>query len=93
MGIWETIKRLFEEYNSSPIMCIDYHDEDDDKHGMIVVLKNKDKKLCFAYFTIEQWEMIEDTSSMTEKPIEEVVQGIVDDLETVVFIDPDGDFF
>ncbi len=45
------------------------------------------KVLCF--FNKPQWEMIQETSSIAEIAIEEVVQGIVSDLDTVIFLNPE----
>ena len=70
------------------MVVVDYV-SDEDELGVIAILRNKNEKLCFSYFSLDQWEMIQDTSSITDNNVEEIVKGIINDLDTVVFIDPD----
>jgi len=57
--------------------------------GVIAILHNKDNKLCFTYFSRDQWEMILDVSSITEKDVDETIRGIVNDLQNIIFIEPE----
>jgi hypothetical protein len=57
--------------------------------GVIAILKDKTEKLCFTYFSRDQWEMILDVSSITEGDIDETIRGIVYDLGNVIFVDPE----
>ena len=88
MNIWELIKNFVGANNVDNMVVVDYV-SDEDELGVIAILRNKNEKLCFSYFSLDQWEMIQDTSSITDKHVEEIVKGIIDDLDTVVFIDPD----
>lgn len=88
MNIWELIKNFVGANNVDNMVVLDYV-SDEDELGVIAILRNKNKKLCFSYFSLDQWEMIQDTSSITDNNVEEIVKGIINDLDTVVFIDPD----
>ena len=88
MNIWELIKNFVGANNVDNMVVVDYV-SDEDELGVIAILRNKNEKLCFSYFSLDQWEMIQDTSSITDNNVEEIVKGIINDLDTVVFIDPD----
>ena len=88
MNIWELIKNFVGANNVDNMVVVDYI-SDEDELGVIAILRNKNEKLCFSYFSLDQWEMIQDTSSITDNNVEEIVKGIINDLDTVVFIDPD----
>jgi hypothetical protein len=88
MNIWELIKNFVGSNDVDNMVVVDYL-SDEGEPGVIAILRNKYKTLCFSYFSLDQWEMIQDTSSITDKHVEEIVKGIIDDLDTVVFIDPD----
>lgn len=57
--------------------------------GVIAILYNNQNKLCYTYFTRSQWEMILDVSSITDVDIDETIKGIVNDLQNIIFLDPD----
>jgi WD40 repeat protein len=57
--------------------------------GMIVVFENQDGRICFCFFTSEQWDMINDVSCVTDVAIEETIMGVIQDMPTVVFLDPE----
>ncbi len=88
MNIWELIKNFVGKNDVDNMVVLDYV-SDEDERGVIAILRNKNETLCFSYFNLEQWEMIQDTSSITDNNVEEIVKGIINDLDTVVFIDPE----
>ena len=67
----------------------DDNDEIFKRSGMIAIFENDDGRVCFTFFTSEQWEMIQDVSSVSDVPMEETLLNVIKDMNTVVFLDPD----
>ena len=71
------------------------YDEIDDQDtvvpesGVMVIFENDDKKICFTLFDKEQWEMVQDVSSIIDAPMEETLLSVIRDMNTVVFLDPE----
>ena len=91
MNIWEVVQKVMELYDEEQdeLLAFDYVSEDETRRGIVAIVKDYNDRPLFSFFSEEQWEMIEQTSSMADTPIKEVVRGIVSDLETVVFLKPE----
>lgn len=80
-----------EGYDDDDISYDEIDDQDTvvPESGVMVVFENEDEKICFTIFDSEQWEMVQDVSSIIDAPMEETLLNVIRDMNTVVFLDPE----